>query len=303
MVLGAGAIGGTVGGLLAASGRQVLLVARGAHGAALAADGLRLRTCAGDHLLPLPVADQPRAVAFRTGDVAIVATKLQDAAGALDDLLAAAGPGLPVLCAQNGLEGERLAAARFRRVVGSVSWMPCAHLTPGEVLAFGDPRPGVFDLAAHTPAAADLVASLAGALRAAGFVVNEPADLAPRKWTKLLLNLGNISQVLHQDPALAKAEAQAAQAEGEATLRAAGVTWEPVPEFVAPRQAACREGTIAGATRGGGSTWQSHARGRPLETAFLNGEVVRLAESLGRDAPINRRLVAAASSWLSSSSR
>lgn len=305
MVLGAGAIGGTVGGLLAASGREVLLVARGAHGAALAADGLRLRTCARDHLLRLPVAEAPRAVAFRSGDVAIVATKLQDAAGAYDDLLAAAGPDLPVLCAHNGLEGERLAAGHvrspspagpsgFRRVVGSVSWMPCAHLVPGEVLAFGDPRPGVFDLAAHTPEATELVAPLADALRAAGFVVNEPALLAPRKWTKLLLNLGNVCQVLHADPDAAKAESQAAVAEGEALLRAAGVAWEPIPEFVAPRLAACREGTIAGATRGGGSTWQSHARGQPLETAFLNGEVVRLAESLGLDAPVNRRLVAAA---------
>lgn len=294
VVLGAGAIGGTVGGLLSVAGHEVLLVARGAHGAALKADGLRLRTCAGDHLLRLPVEPSPRAVSFRTGDVAIVATKLQDAAAALDDLLAAAGPDLPVLCAHNGLEGERLAAARLRRVVGSVSWMPCAHLTPGEVLAFGDPRPGVFDLAAHTAPATDLVAPLADALRSAGFVVNEPADLAPRKWTKLLLNLGNICQVLHQDPAAAQAESKAALAEGEALLRAAGVAWEPIPEFVAPRLAACREGTIAGATRGGGSTWQSHARGRPLETAFLNGEVVRLAESLGLDAPINRRLVAAA---------
>lgn len=291
VLLGAGAIGGTVGGLLAASGREVSLVARGAHGAALAADGLRLRTCAGDHLLRLPVAERP--VDLRSGDVAIVATKLQDAGRAYDDLLAAAGPDLPVLCAHNGLEGERLAAARFRRVVGSVSWMPCAHLTPGEVLAFGEPTPGVFDLAAHTPAAVDLVATLAEALRAAGFVVNEPALLAPRKWTKLLLNLGNVCQVLHQDPAAARAEADAAVAEGEALLRAAGVAWEPIPEFVAPRLAACREGTIAGATRGGGSTWQSHARGRPLETHFLNGEVVRLAESLGRDAPVNRRLVLA----------
>ena len=125
MVLGAGAIGGTVGGLLATGGCATLLVARGAHGAALATDGLRLRTCSGDHLLRLPVADAPRAVSFQTGDVAIVATKLQDAALALDDLLAAAGPHLPVLCAQNGLEGERLAAARFERVIGSVSWMPC----------------------------------------------------------------------------------------------------------------------------------------------------------------------------------
>ena len=42
MIIGAGAVGGSIGGRLAESGRDVVLVARGAHLEALKRDGLRL---------------------------------------------------------------------------------------------------------------------------------------------------------------------------------------------------------------------------------------------------------------------
>ena len=39
------------------------------------------------------------------------------------------------------------------------------------------------------------------------------------------------------------------------------------------------------------SMWFDLERRRPTEVDFLNGEIVRLAERVGADAPINRRLV------------
>ena len=40
------------------------------------------------------------------------------------------------------------------------------------------------------------------------------------------------------------------------------------------------------------SMWEDLQAGRATEIDYLNGEVVRLAQSLGRDAPVNGRLVA-----------
>ena len=39
--------------------------------------------------------------------------------------------------------------------------------------------------------------------------------------------------------------------------------------------------------RGGGSTWQSLARGTPVETDFLNGEIVRIGTVHGVPTPAN----------------
>jgi 2-dehydropantoate 2-reductase len=37
--------------------------------------------------------------------------------------------------------------------------------------------------------------------------------------------------------------------------------------------------------------WEDLQAGRPTEIDWINGEVVKLAESLGTDAPVNRKLV------------
>ena len=48
---------------------------------------------------------------------------------------------------------------------------------------------------------------------------------------------------------------------------------------------------IAGATRAGGSTWQSLARGAAmLETDYLNGEIALLGRLHGVPTPVNERL-------------
>ena len=39
------------------------------------------------------------------------------------------------------------------------------------------------------------------------------------------------------------------------------------------------------------SMWQDLDRGRPTEVEYLNGEIVRIAERVGRAAPLNRRMV------------
>jgi 2-dehydropantoate 2-reductase len=51
---------------------------------------------------------------------------------------------------------------------------------------------------------------------------------------------------------------------------------------------------VGGETRGGGSTWQSLVRGRPLEVDWLNGEIVLLGAEHGVPTPANAALRRAA---------
>ena len=79
IVIGAGAIGGTIGGRLAASGHEVVLVARGAHLDALKARGLRLATPDGTSTLDIPAVAGPGELSLREDDVLLLATKTHDA--------------------------------------------------------------------------------------------------------------------------------------------------------------------------------------------------------------------------------
>src|SRR5579871_3700129 len=88
VVLGAGAIGGVIGGRLFEHGHEVVLIARGAHGEAMRAGGLRLESPAGASLLPVPVAGHAGDIEWRTGDVVMIATKSQDTSAALQPVAA-----------------------------------------------------------------------------------------------------------------------------------------------------------------------------------------------------------------------
>src|SRR4051794_13819050 len=107
VILGAGAVGGTVGGLLHDSGHEVVLVARGTHAAAMQAEGLRLATPSRVIKAHAEVVDDPAALKLRDDDVLVVATKTQDTTALLDVVGGLAVNGraaaalLPVFCVQN----------------------------------------------------------------------------------------------------------------------------------------------------------------------------------------------------------
>jgi 2-dehydropantoate 2-reductase len=83
IIVGAGAIGGTIGGRLFEAGHEVVLVARGPHLDALRAHGLRLVTPDGEAALPILAVGQPAELDLRDGDVLVLAVKTQDAEAVL----------------------------------------------------------------------------------------------------------------------------------------------------------------------------------------------------------------------------
>jgi 2-dehydropantoate 2-reductase len=291
VILGAGAVGGTIGGRLHQAGHDVVLVARGAHGEALRRDGLLLRTPEGDACLDIPVALAPADVDWRPDDVVVLATKLHHAEAALAALAAAAPPSVTVVCATNGLEGERLALRRFASVIGMAVVLPAEHLTPGVVAAHGTPISGILDVGRYPSGTDALVEQVATDLDGAAFASRPDADIMRRKRTKLLLNLSNVL-----DAACGDADTgdlwDAATAEAIACYEAAGVSYGSLEEDAARRaETGLRMRPVGGERRQGGSTWQSVARGTgETEADHLNGEIVLSGRLLGVPTPVNELL-------------
>src|SRR3954452_8173754 len=124
IVVGAGAVGGVVGGLLANTGDEVTLVARGAHREAIASKGLRVRTPTLDVTVRCPVVTSVGELRIGAGDVVLLAVKSQDTEVATRELSASADPHTVIVCLQNGLENERVAARRFAHVLSVPVMLP-----------------------------------------------------------------------------------------------------------------------------------------------------------------------------------
>ena len=147
VIYGAGGVGGTIGARLHLAGTEVTLIARGAHLGALQESGLKFVAPDGEHRLDIPAVGSPDEIDWRPDDVVVLAMKSQHTEAALDDLAGAAGRGIAVVCAQNGVANERMALRRVPRVYGMLVNLPAVHLNPGEVVTHAAGTGGILDTA------------------------------------------------------------------------------------------------------------------------------------------------------------
>ncbi|MGH2610981.1 MAG: ketopantoate reductase family protein, partial [Tepidiformaceae bacterium] len=216
IIYGAGAIGGVIGGRLAQHGRDVVLIARGEHLAAIQRAGLVLESPNERVTLPIPAAASPAEVEWREGDAVVLAMKTQDTEAALNQLALAAPPSTPVVCAQNGVENERLALRRFANVYAQAVMLPATHLEPGIVQAnSGSAITGILDTGRYPSGSDAFAEQFTADLEASTFSSRPDPAVMRKKYAKLLMNLGNAYQAACADvtnrdiPAEARAEAVA----------------------------------------------------------------------------------------------
>jgi 2-dehydropantoate 2-reductase len=301
VILGAGAVGGTIGGLLRRQGSDVVLLARGEHARVMKESGLLLATPSGTDLLHIDVVASPKELELRRDDVLILTTKTQHTESLLDEVAAlpvardgSAGELLPVVCAQNGVENERIALRRFARVYGVCVMLPAAHLEPGRVEAQGSPHPGMLDVGRY-PSGVDAVAEeVAFDLAAAGFLSIARAEVMRWKYAKLIRNLGNSIEALcgqDADEKLTRELGKLTMDEGRAVLAAAGIDVVDDEEWKAYRRDQVQLTPVEGRKRAGGSSWQSAQRGTgSIEADYLNGEIALLGRLHGMPTPVNSLL-------------
>jgi len=290
VVVGAGGIGGTIGARLHQSGYDVALVARGAHGEAVRERGLTFATPEERVRLRIPAYDRPGDLTWTADDVVVLATKSQDTETAARALLAATGPDLPVVSAQNGVANERTLSRWFGHVHGMCVMMPTAHLEPGVVVAHSAAATGILDLGGFPEGTDDVDEALSAALRASRIESVPRPDIMRWKYRKLVNNLGNAVQALcgtRLDSEDAKATLDLLVGEAGLVFDAAGIVPVSDEEDDERRADHLQLRPVAGEARSGGSTWQSLRRGSGVETDFLNGEIALLGRLHGVPTPVN----------------
>lgn len=196
VVVGAGAIGGFLGGKLAASGCDVVLVGRPPFVEAVSARGLRVVEPDGAVTVhPTAVTSVAQAFASPSlADLVLFCVKTYDTQAAVDELGPFASRFRFMLSLQNGLSSEDILAQAFgaSKVIAGTITHPVVAPEPGVVRS--EKREGGVGIA---PVGGQDVSSWAVLVAKTGLVTRTYADYRAMKWSKLLLNIiGNASSAI-----------------------------------------------------------------------------------------------------------
>lgn len=309
-IYGAGSVGCYLGGRLLAAGATLRFVGRARIGEELARHGLQVTDYLGAaHHLPsaaIDYAQTPSAIAEALGaaDIVLVTVKSAATRTAARELHGLLAPQAIVISLQNGIGNAEV----LREELPGVTVL--AGMVPFNVLARGQGRFHQGSEGAVAIEANGGLQSLQDVFTRAGLPLALHADMRAVLWAKLLLNLNNAINALSGLPLQQELSQRGyrrclalAQRETLALLAAARIPLAQLTKLPAQRlplllsvpdvlfrRFAGRMVAIDPLARS--SMWEDFEAGRATEVDYINGEVLRLAASLGRDAPVNARLLA-----------
>ena len=287
-IMGAGAVGGYFGGLLALSGQDVTFIARGEHLRAMQATGLMLETPKGSLRI-----NNARFVAEPSEagicDVVLFAVKAYDIEAAAASLKPLVDGGATVVSVLNGVDHQdRIAAVLGAdRVLGGLAMVSGVIAAPGVIrytstmssLRFGEPDGS---LSARAIAFRD-------ACLAAGFGAEVVADIRTAQWAKFVGLAANAALTslfrlpagyIYHDPQIIPMARRGFE-EVAAVAHALGIT---LPDDAAERMLAVHQSFPKTMYA---SMYHDIARGKPMELDSLSGHLVRTGRTLGVPTPVH----------------
>lgn len=300
-VFGAGAIGCWVGGRLSAGGADVTLIGRSRVMSELA-NGLRVVELHGAAQDVKPVlATEPSAAA--TANLVLVTVKSAATADAARELAGVLAKNAVVVSLQNGVRNVsvlRDALPEHRVLAGMVPFNVVRRSAGVYLRASG----GTLMFQAH-----DAIAPLSEACLKANLAFELRDDMPAVQWSKLVLNLNNAINALSGKPlaeelsdrdfrrCLAACQQEALTLLEAAEQPLARVT--PLPTAWIAKMLTVPNGVfkllgrrvVAIDPHARSSMWDDLEAKRPTEVDYIQGEIVALANRLGRQAPVNARLV------------
>ena len=303
-VAGAGSIGCFVGGMLAAAGRPVALLARPRVIGEIKASGLRLTSFEGfeRNIAASQLTLSEDASIFGNAGVVLVTVKSADTAEMAEIIAKYAPADAVIVSLQNGVGNAGVVRERLP------GWRVLAGMVPFNVVAPGEGR-------FHRSTSGDIVieqddAGTAAQLSVPGLKMRATSDIAGVQWGKLLVNLNNALNALSGLPLRRQLEQRAwrrlvaaQMAEGLLVIKAEGITpvsSTPVPASWTPHLlrlpdamfAALLGGTMKIDPEARASMWEDLQRGRRTEIDYLQGAITGIADRHGLQVPLSRRIVA-----------
>ena len=287
-VVGAGAVGGYFGGLLARSGAPVTMIGRPAFVQAVRKTGLRLDTMQFQETLHPAASTELSATAG--ADYVLFCVKTTDTASVSKELARYISPSTAVLSLQNGVNNaDEIRKASGIEAISTVVYVAASAPEPGTVKHLGR---GDLVIGPHSPMVDKTAEFFSGAKLPCRISDNIEGEL----WTKLVWNcalnavsgLGRVTygEIIASDDA--KRVVEAVVYEVLAVAQKKGIHPPGLEDAKAAIAGAFLIGQQMSGTRS--STAQDMARGKRTEIDSLNGYIARLGAELGVPVPVNHTL-------------
>jgi 2-dehydropantoate 2-reductase len=292
-VLGAGAVGGYFGAMLARAGMDVALIGRPIHVEAIARAGLTVLTASGTWEVRVRASTDVETV--RDADVVLVTVKTPDTVGAARTLAPWLRADARIVSMQNGVDNAaRIATIVPHPIFAAVVYVGAYMDGPGRVrhTGRGDLILGVPHALAGRGDTPSDVRTIAAMFEAAGVRCPTSPDIAAALWTKLTLNaafnaisaLANTTYGHMAASTPVRAVMEDAIREVVAVARADDVALDAEELIAAAWKLA------AAMAQQYSSTAQDMQRGKPTEIDALNGYVAQRGAELSVPTPVNRTL-------------
>jgi len=294
LVVGAGALGGTVGALLSQAGEDVTFLENDvARAELLNREGLIILE-EGKPERKIPMRVVASLDGYGQADLVFISVKSYQTEGAVRAALPAIGPSTRVLSMQNGIGNTEVMASMIggQRVLSGITYHSIQHLGPNKLRFRRGIKP--IQIAPYQGKLGDEVRRIGEAFNRAGLQTEVSDTIEHVIWQKLLHNavVNPVSALtgLCCDDLLQDADLQALMRrmceEIVAVMRARGV---PIQDEEDPYRPVIGSQKALGPNRP--SMWQDLNRGLRTEIDALNGAVVREAEKLGMAVPVNQTIV------------
>ena len=289
LVMGSGAIGGTVGSRFVLAGDEVVLVARGAHLAAMRERGLTIQSAFfGEYQVPTTAVSDPAGTGI--ADLVLFCTKTYDVEAAAHLIRPCVGPDTVVLTVQNGVDipdriGQILGA---EHVLGGVAWIGGHIEAPGVIVHRTRGGSGSLTFGELDGGGSDRVETLRADLERVGIEAIVDQNIRLNLWEKFVAMCANsaVTAVTRELTGVIFANAtttalyRGLMEETAAVGRACGV---PIADGYVDKRLASLQAMPSFRA----STAVDLLAGRRLETEALNGTVVRLGKECGVPTPLN----------------
>ena len=289
VIMGAGAMGGLFGGLLAASGQEVWLVdVWKEHIETLRSRGLTLEEKGQENLIPIHATTD--AASLGKADLVILFVKTYHMEKAVRDSLGLEKEDTVFLTLQNGLGNEEVLCKQIdpKKVLLGVTNQGATLLGPGRIRHAGWGKTYLGELDHRMT---ERISTIAHVFQKAGIETEISSDIQSLVWGKLLINIGinalaallriKNGQLLDYPETRQVMEALVSEALEVARRKGVRVEGDPIEKVMA----------VAEATRANRcSMGQDLDNRRMTEIDVINGAVVREAERLGIPVPYNRMI-------------